>query len=124
MKYLALVLFAMTLSLGCVKAPPNLSPQGSTAFTADQVTLRVNELMNTAIAANAAGVPEATTDLTRVIVQYCTDANAVLATTPNGWLTTLQTSWVLAEPKLTSVPPNSALGLAIAAADLVLGGSK
>ena len=43
---------ALTLSLtgtGCVKAPPNLTPQAQIAFTADQILQRVGELQQAVI---------------------------------------------------------------------------
>ncbi len=66
--------FALCLALGfgvgvaCNHAPPNLTPAGQTAFTADQAVVRVNELMNAAIAANGSGALD--TKTTRIIVTH------------------------------------------------------
>jgi len=102
----------------CAPKPINLTPAGQTAFTADQAVVRVNELMNAAIQANAAGALD--TPTTRVIVTFAVDADTVLAKTPDGWKATVKASWALAKPKITTT--NSTLLLAIAAADAAIGG--
>lgn len=88
-----LLLAAVLLSgmLGCAKAPPNLTPEGQKAYTADQIVVRVNRLMDTAIDAEAAkALPTATT---RVIVRFCVEADKTLAQLPAGWGPTLYTAW-------------------------------
>lgn len=116
MKRLLLVL-ALT-SAGCASAPPTLSPAAQIAFTADQAVVRVNELMNAAIQANASGALDTVT--TRVIVTFAVDADTVLSNTPAGWQATVKAAWAIAKPKMTTT--NTTVLFALAAADAAIGG--
>lgn len=88
-----LVGFLLVSAVGCQHVPPTVTTTaGRTAFTADQIVQRVNELEKAAIAAEANGsLPTATT---RAIVTFCVDADKTLAVTPQGWQKTVQTTWL------------------------------
>jgi hypothetical protein len=89
-----LVAMFFTLGLGCAKAPPNLSPADTKIYTADQVVVRVNRLMETAISAEAQGLPRNTV---RRIVTFCVEADQTLAAVPDGWGPTVWRAWSLAK---------------------------
>ena len=77
------VLLACALALGswgCAAPVTVVTPQGQLAYKADQVVVRVNELMNAAIAANTANALP--TDTTRTIVTFCVAADKTLAEAP------------------------------------------
>lgn len=104
---------------GCAPPVTVVTPQGRTAYNADQVVVRVNELMNAAIAANAnAALP---TDQTRTIVQFCVTADQTLAATPAGWPTTLRTAWTSTKAQLPAVQ-NLVVVAAMRAVDVVMEG--
>lgn len=109
----------MSLSVSACHAPVTIvTPQGQTAYTADQIVVRVNELMNAAIAANASNaLPTATT---RTIVTFAVDADKVLASTPAGWPATLAVSWAAAKAQIGAVN-NPAIVAAMSAVDVVIG---
>jgi hypothetical protein len=121
MKYWIVSLALVVGLAGAVAcAHPNtsgLTPAGQTAYKADLVVLRVNELENAALQANAQGglaIAPAKT-----IVQFCVTADQVLKTTPSGWTVTLQTSWDLTKKALGTVS-NPAVSAAMSAVDVVL----
>lgn len=107
------------LVVGCASKPITITtPAGATAFTADQAVIRVNELMNTAIQANATGAMD--TPTTRMIVTFAVDADTVLAKTPAGWQATVKAAWAITKPKIPAT--DKTIMLAIAAADAAIGG--
>ena len=111
---------ALVLQAGCVKAPTTVvTPAGKTAYTADQIVIRVNELQNAAIQAQATGALPTST--TRIIVQFCVAADTTLKATPAGWGQTLATAWTQAK---TSIPAadlaNPVIAAAAAGVDVVL----
>ena len=108
------------LASACTVPPPTLSPAGQTAFTADQAVVRVNELMNAAIAANSSAALDAKT--TRLIVTFAVDADQVLAKTPAGYVATVQAAWAATKPQIPT--SNPLIAGAVAAADAVIGGLK
>ena len=116
------VLLVLLLA-GAACAPPVtvVTPQGQTAYKADQVVLRVNELMNASIAANAAVPPALDTNTTRILVQFCVAADQTLAAAPAGWPQTLSTAWASTKAQLPAVQ-NPLVVAAMGAVDLVLGG--
>jgi hypothetical protein len=93
------------------------TPQGQTAYKADQVVVRVNELMNTAIQANAGNALP--TDTTRTIVEFCVGADKTLAAAPAGWQASVQAAWLATKPKLAGIT-NPAVVAAMSAVDVVL----
>ncbi len=126
MKYrpgLCLVMLVVLLA-GAACAPPPVTvvtPQGQTAFKADAAVIRVNELMNAAIAANATVPPGIDTNTTRILVQFCVAADQTLAQTPAGWAATLQAAWTATKAQLPAVQ-NLVVVAAMSAVDLVVGG--
>lgn len=118
MRHLIIVVACCIMLSGC--APVTVqTPAGRTAYTADQIALRVNELENAAIQANATGaLPVATT---RTLVEFAVSADQTLAATPTGWLATVTTAWNAAKAKIGAVS-NPALVAAMGAVDAVLGG--
>lgn len=114
---LALLLLGTPLATGCHPPATIVTDPGKRAYTADQVVVRVNELQNAAIAANANGsLPEATT---RTIVEFCVSADQTLAATPQGWQATLTAAWAETKAKLPPIT-NPAITAAISAVDVVL----
>lgn len=116
---LLLPLLVLAGTAACHAPVTIVTPQGKVAYAADQIVLRVNELQNAAIAAEASGaLPTATA---RIIVQFAVSADRILAAAPSGWQATLAASW--AQTK-TQLPPiqNPALVAAISALDIVIGG--
>lgn len=113
-----LLLCVLGASAACHAPVTIVTPQGQTAYTADQIVVRVNELMNAAIAANASNaLPTATT---RTIVTFAVDADKVLASTPAGWPATLAVSWAAAKAQIGAVN-NPAIVAAMSAVDVVIG---
>jgi hypothetical protein len=121
MGLLLLVLTLMLPTAGCApKAAPIVTPQGQTAYTADQIVIRVNELQAAAIQAEAnGGLP---TNTTRVIVQFCVSADKTLAATPSGWGATVAKAWneAKANPALKPYLTNGYISAAVALVDGVL----
>lgn len=106
------------LTLACAAPVTVTTPQGRAAYTADQVVVRVNELMHAAIRANAGGgLPEPTT---RTIVEWAVATDKVLATAPAGWQALVAASWDTAKRKI-GTPANPAIVAAMSAVDVVLG---
>lgn len=115
----ALLLGVSLLSAsGCAHTPPTITtPAGQRAYKADQIDIRVNELQNAAIQAEATGgLPTATA---RIIIQFTTAANKTLHDTPAGWPQTLQTAWTQTK-QAVGVVTNPAVAAAMGAVDAVL----
>lgn len=111
------VLIALLSGAACTAPVSVQTTAGKVAYTADQIVIRVNELQNAAIQANANGaLPTATT---RLIVEFAVSADKTLKEAPNGWQSTVSKLWAETKAKL---PPmsNPALSSAIASVDLVL----
>ncbi len=122
---LPLLLLALTLtglpivSAGCASAPATVTTAaGKQAYAADQVVIRVNELMNAAIAAQQQQALSTAT--TRVIVKFAVAADQTLAAVPTGWQASLQAAWLATKKQLPPIT-NSAILAAMGAVDLVLG---
>jgi hypothetical protein len=111
------LLLIILLTTACHAPVTITTPQGQLAYTADQVVLRVNELMNASIAANSSG--SLSTNTTRVIVKWCVAADTTLASTPNGWQQTLITGWAQTKAQLPAIT-NPAILAAMGAVDAVL----
>lgn len=100
-------------------APPSVvTQQGKVAYTADQVVVRINELENTAIAANNDGSLK--DDVAISIVKFCVSADKTAKTTPDGLKPALKTGWAELQKNLVgkTVPPT--LTLAIGALDGII----
>lgn len=118
MKRLFFVLLLACSTVTCSPPKTIQTAQGKTAYSADQVAVRVNELENTAIQANAGGgLPVQTT---RTIVDFCVTADQTLAQTPSGWLASVTMLWQATKARLPPVS-NPALVAAMSAVDVVLG---
>ena len=116
------VLLILLLAGSAACAPPaTITTQpGKTAYTADQIVVRVNELQNAASAANATVPPSLPTNTTRTIVQFCVAADKTLASTPIGWQATVATAWATAKAQIP-VQTNPSIIAAMSAVDVVLG---
>lgn len=112
----------LAMLAGCAPPPTVITPQGKTAFTADQAVIRVNELMNAAIAANASGALPVTT--AHAIVQWSVSADQILASTPAGYVQTLSASWTALQPEIAAIPPTSPVGIELAMITTVIGGLR
>lgn len=117
MKKLAPYFVVAFLSVSACAPPSIQTPAGKTAYTADQIVLRVNELENAAIQANATGGLDVRT--TKTLVEFAVAADQTLKVTPAGWQTTVGTAWAQAK---RSLPPitNAAVSAAMSGVDLVL----
>jgi hypothetical protein len=102
---------------GCHAPVTITTAQGKTAFTADQIVQRVNELQSAAIQANGAG--GLATSTTRTIVTFCVAADQTLAATPAGWQASVSAAWASAKTQLPVIT-NPAVAAAISAVDVVL----
>jgi hypothetical protein len=96
LRYLAAPLLLLAILATACPPPATLSPHGQVVWTADQIIVRLGELQNTAIAANAAtdpktGLPGLPTATTHRVVTYCVGTTKTLHTLPAGWQATLQT---------------------------------
>lgn len=127
---IALVFAGLVMSEACVHASTSVTtPQGKTAYTADQIVMRVGELQSAAIQANATQVslangtirPALSDSTTWIIVQWCVNANMILKATPNGWQQTLTAAWDKAKTQIPAADlNNTAIAAAIAGVDVVL----
>lgn len=122
MKTLIGLALMLSLTVACTPPPTIVTTPGKTAFTADQIVIRVNELMNAAIAANTAKALDDAT--TKIVVQWTLSADQILAATPSGYVLTLQTSWGALQPQIAKIPQTSTVGIAIATLTALLGGLK
>lgn len=117
MKQLLLILL-LCGAAGCAHPPTFQSPIGQHAYTADQISLRVNELQSAAIAANSnGGLPTGTT---RMIVEFAVAADKTLAAVPNGWQATLRAAWAETKTKAGAIT-DPVVAAAMGAVDVILG---
>ncbi len=113
-----LIIIAL-LAGGCATATSTLTPVGQHAYTADQVAMRVAELQNAAIQAEATGgLPTATT---RIIVQFAVTAAPTLRAVPNGWPQTILSAWTAAKMQVGPLT-NPLVVAAMSALDVVIAG--
>lgn len=112
------VLVLAILVAACHPPATIVTPEGRRAYTADQIVVRVNELQQAAMAAEAVG--GLLTDPTRILVKFAVSANYTLQTLPAGWLATVTTAWRQTKQELPTLT-NPAVVAAIAAVDVVLG---
>jgi hypothetical protein len=114
------LLLVVLLCLAPACAPPKavVTPQGQVAFTADQIIVRVGELQNAVLQANAnKALDDATT---KTVVTWTTAAARILKTTPSGWQATLFSGWKAVKPQIPT--NNPAIALAVGAVDALVGG--
>jgi hypothetical protein len=89
-KQLVGLLIIIALVAACVPKTIVTAP-GQKAYKANEIVLRVNELMNVTISAEAQkAIP---TDAALVIVRFCVKANKVLAVTADGWDKVVAEAW-------------------------------
>lgn len=122
-RYIALLL---VLALAGCNAPASIkTPAGRTAYTADQIVLRVGELQGAAIQAEQTGGLPAT--IARPIVETTVALNKILRDTPSGWQVTVQHAWADLKPKIPAQyrdsPALAAVWAAVDIAILSLGGT-
>ena len=90
---------------------------GKVAYTADEIVVRLNELQDAAINAEATkGLDTATT---RTFVQFVVSAEKTLAATPAGWQQTVSIAWRETKAQLPAIT-NQTVRVAIAALDAAL----
>lgn len=119
MKCLILTLCLLVVTPACSPPVTIVTPAGKVAYSADLIVIRVNELMNAAIAAQAnGGLP---TNTARTIVQFCVSADQTLAATPAGWQATLLQGWTSAKAQLPTISNPTILAL-MGAVDVAIGG--
>ncbi len=82
-------LLALTLILGCTKAPPNLTPEATAAFHATRVVKALDLVMDTAIAAEAQTPKVLSTANTRRVVEWHNAAVRSIHAVPDGWKPTV-----------------------------------
>lgn len=80
----------LSLAIGCVKTPPNLTPQATIAFKGTQAVKALDLLRDMAIAANAQTPPLLPEDVTRKVVLYHQSTVKVIQAAPGGWKQTAQ----------------------------------
>jgi hypothetical protein len=84
--------------------PP--TPKAQAAWTATQVSIRVNELAD--VVMELQRQKELPTARARTIVQFCIDANFILAEAPNGWQAQVVAAWDQARQRLPDDYPAGA----------------
>ncbi len=114
---LAAVLSSAAVFSACTPPPTIVTEPGRRAYSADQIAVRVIELQNATISAEADHLLP--TPTARTIVNFCIDSADVLQTTPAGWMPTLQLSWLKVKAQIGE-PASQAVRTAMAAIDLVL----
>lgn len=114
-----LPLLLLPMLWGCTPKPVNLTPEAGKAWTADQVVIRVNRLMDAAISAESQGLPRNTV---RRIVTFCVEADQTLAAVPDGWGPTVLAAWTQAkaDPDLKPYLANLYISAAVALVDAAL----
>lgn len=106
--------------LSACSAPLSVhTPQGKTAYSADAIVVRVNELQAAAIQAEATkGISTATAT---TIVKFTVDADKVLKATPAGWQATVATLWAQAKKNIPAAQlQNQSIAAVVLAVDTVL----
>ena len=87
----ALALLSPVALTQCATPVSVQTPAGKTAYTADQIVKRVDELQNATIQANQSkAIPDATAVM---IVKFCVSAAQTLKATPAGWQQTVIVAW-------------------------------
>lgn len=107
----------LVLTAACHAPVTVVTPEGKAAFTADQIVLRINNLQNAAIQAEATG--GLSTDTTRTLVEFAVTANRTLKTVPDGWQQSVATAWAETKKRLPPIT-NLAVMAAVDSVDLVL----
>jgi len=118
MKYgIVVAMVACLAGSACHHPLTIVTPAGQTAWTKDQVAVRINEIETSTIqAAGTGGMPMATA---RQIVRFTVGADRILQASDNGWKPALIAAWVEAK-KSIPVSTNHAVTTAIAGIDLVI----
>jgi len=80
-----LAIFALLSFLGCASAPPNLTPEGRSAFHKTRVIKGLDLLRDFAIDAEAQTPKVLPTATTRKVVQYHQSTLKIIASTDSGW---------------------------------------
>lgn len=118
--FLMIVLALGVCALPACHAPVTVQTEaGKIAFTADQIAIRVGELQNAAIAAEASG--GLSTSTTRVIVTFCVSSSKVLQKTPAGWQQTVSNSWLEVKKQIPAAElTKPAIAATVSSVDVVL----
>ncbi len=118
-RYLCITLLAVSVPTLVACHPPVtiVTPAGKTAYTQDQIVVRINELENVAI--QAAGSASLPLPIAKRIVQFTVGADQTIKASKAGWQAAVATAWKELKEYL---PPtsNPAVATAIAAVDIVL----
>lgn len=114
---LAAVLVAATIAATCAHPSNIKTPEGQVAYHANEVAVRVNQAQAAAIEAERTG--GLSTDVAREIVKACVSINEVLKVTPQGWQTTVRTSWAEMKFHIGRVE-NASVSAALAIVDALL----
>ncbi len=117
MKRLLLIL-ALLVTPACHPPATIVTPQGQTAFSADQISVRVTELEKSAIAANSQKLLSDAD--TAIILQASVTIQKTLAATPDGWRAAVKAAWADARFKLPATA-NPSIAAAIGAVDVAIG---
>lgn len=89
--WLVLIIVAL-LTVGCAKAPPNLSPAGARDFQNTRVIKTLDLIRDTAQDANAQTPPLVSTNTARTITQWHRSALLIIDATRSGWCVTVKAS--------------------------------
>lgn len=102
---LIVMLLSAAAAAGCAPKVVPPTEKAKAAYTATQVSLRVNELQDVIIELHK--TKEIPTTHARTIVQFCVDANFVLREAPNGWQSQVLAAWDQTKKRL---PPEFPAG--------------
>jgi hypothetical protein len=117
MKYLS-TLFVALLFAGCAANPNVTTPSGKAAQAALEISTRVGELQNAAIAANTSGSLSDRDSVT--IVKFTVAAQQTLKDLPNGWQASLKTAYASMKAALDA-SVRTKLAVALSTLDALIG---
>lgn len=118
---ISIIAVVLALLYACHAPVTVTTPQGKQSYTADQVVIRIGELQNAAIQANATGGLDTAT--TRQIVTYCVSTAKTLKETPQGWIATVQAGWNAFKPTLpVKVTADPSFAVLISSLDVLMAG--
>jgi hypothetical protein len=104
--------------VGCAANPNVTTPSGKAAQAALEISTRVGELQNAAIAANTNGSLSDRDSVT--VVKFTVAAQQTLKDVPNGWQVTLKTSYQAMKDALDA-SVKTKLAVALTTLDALIG---
>lgn len=105
MRRRASLVLLVLLTANCGKNIPNLTPEAQHKYTLTQVIDAIGALQmaaeNAVVTVDHAGNRLLSFASARRIVQFCVDANTAIGNSPNGWYSTVKSTYDTAKSQLT-----------------------